>query len=241
MINCIIAPIKLLLSPKKKFYRAIKKITGFCPAHINFYELAVVHRSASIPGPDGETVNNERLEYLGDAILGAVIADFLYRKFPDENEGFLTQMRSKIVNGAKLAELSRRIGLAKLIISNTSNSRNVRNIYGDAFEALIGAIYLDKGYKATRRFVIKRLLSDYIDLRKLKNIDNNYKSKLIEWGQKYKREVEFDTQLESENSKIFVAKVIIEKQAYGSGIGRSKKEAEQRAAKATLMEVDNDD
>jgi ribonuclease-3 len=182
-------------------------------------------------------VNNERLEYLGDAVLGSVIAEHLFKKYPIQNEGFLTQMRSKIVNGEKLAALAEQIGLVPLIKTQAIGEHTLKHISGDAFEALIGAIYIDKGYERTKRFILKNILVKHIDLEILEKTENNYKSKLIEWGQKYKKNVCFYTDVEPYDPTRFISYVSIGDNLYGSGSGISKKEAEQMAANETLKEL----
>jgi len=229
--------LKAFFYPDTKFYRSLKNILGFAPRNISYYETAFIHKSASFSGSDGSVVNNERLEFLGDAILDAVVADFLFHKFPTENEGWLTQMRSKIVNGEKLHELARKMGITNLIISHTDNSISKKHIYGDAFEAFIGAIYLDRGYDVTAKYIVHHIIKNFVDLSHLENTDTNYKSKLIEWGQKFKREIEFYTDFESPNSKYFLCYVRVDTETFGSGIGLSKKQAEQKAAKETLVLV----
>jgi len=233
----MISYFKSLFSPHRELYKTLKEILGFYPTNIRYYEKAFIHRSASYIKYNGLLVNNERMEYLGDAILDAIVADFLFNHFPNEDEGFLTQMRSKIVNGDKLFEFSKSIGLPSLIVMNNDASISKKHIYGDAFEALIGAIYLDKGYKKTTEFVIHKIIKVYIDLNLLESMDTNFKSKLIEWGQKYKREIAFYTDFESFNSKYFISYVRVDNETFGSGVGLSKKQAEQKAAKETLIQV----
>ncbi len=186
----------------------------------------------------GLIINNERLEFLGDAILDAVVAEYLYLKFPDKKEGFLTQNRSKIVNGDNLGELAMKLGLDNLVISYASNYTRNKHILGDAFEALIGAMYLDHGYKAVKKFVFKQLLNKHIDLTKVVKTESNFKSRLIEWAQKEKKELFFDTRPEG-NSAVpeFISEVKIGEEIIASGAGLSKKEAEQNAAKKALKEL----
>ncbi len=242
LVKTIIQRIKLFSSPRKEFYLFLKALIGTYPRNLAYYDTAITHRSTSKLNSRGNVVNNERLEYLGDAILGAVIADFLYNRFPEEDEGFLTKMRSKLVNRAILTSLTYDMGLNGYIDTMTSaNSVEKSHIYGDALEALIGAIYLDKGYSAAKYFITKRILSKYVDLRELETIDLNYKSKLIEWSQKNKRDVKFDTVEEySENGRQprFVAVVEIENKVVGRGNGLSKKEAQQNAARETLKKLE---
>lgn len=242
MVKKLAQRIKLFSSPRKEFYLFLKKLIGFYPGKLIFYDIAFVHRSASRNDSQGKAVNNERLEYLGDAILGAVIADFLYNRFPQEDEGFLTKMRSKLVNRSFLTSLTFDMGLNLYIDSNTTNAVDKSHIYGDALEALIGAIYLDRGYQAAKFFITKRILSQYVDLYELEQLDTNFKSKLIEWSQKNKRQVKFDTVEEyPDGSKQprFVAVVEVDEKIAGRGVGTSKKEAQQNAARETLRKMEN--
>lgn len=185
-------------------------------------------------------MNNERLEYLGDAILGAAIADFLYNRFPNQDEGYLTQMRSKLVNRTFLTQLTYQIGLNHYILSNTTSTLESSHIYGDTLEALIGAIYLDKGYQDTKNFITRKLLNNYVNLVEVQNTNTNYKSQLIEWSQKNKRAVSFDTVDESKNDgkqPWFVASIEVDTQLWGKGNGTSKKEAQQNASKVAMDKI----
>lgn len=225
--------IKLLSSPRKEFYSFIKATTGFSPLKFRLYDLAFVHRS--VPSSDilGQPINNERLEYLGDAVLGAIVAEYLYNRFPRKDEGFLTQMRSKIVNRSFLTQLSFKLGLHHFINSNTNTVNESSHIFGDVFEALIGAIYLDIGYHGAKKFIFKKVLSKHVDIHVLEKFDNNYKSQLIEWGQKFKRSVEFDTHENPQNSRDkmpFTSIIKVDGQIVGQGDGYSKKEAQQNSA-----------
>jgi ribonuclease-3 len=204
------------------------------------YDTAVIHKSASLLDSQGNYVNNERLEYLGDAVLGAVIADFLYNRFPSQDEGYLTQMRSKLVNRSFLTQLTYQIGLNHYIQSNTTSTVETSHIYGDALEALIGAIYLDKGYQEARQFITRKLLNQYVDLNEVQNTNTNYKSQLIEWSQKNKKSVSFNTSDETKaDSKqmLFVASVEVENEIFGRGTGGSKKEAQQNASRQALDHI----
>jgi len=231
--------IKRLLSTDKGFHNELRKITGLFPGNEELYKLAFIHKSASLRLHDGLVINNERLEFLGDAILDAVVAEYLYAKFPDKKEGFLTQTRSKIVNGDYLGQLAIQLGLDKFIISHAHNYNSNKHILGDAFEALIGAIYLDHGYKAVKKFVFKQLLKKHIDLSALLKTETNYKSRLIEWAQKDKKELSFITDQEESESQIpeFVSYVKIGDKNMAKGRGLSKKEAEQEAAKHALRKL----
>jgi len=224
-------------SPKKIFLYRLIRILGFLPGKIGLYELAFIHKSASLSDSKGNPLNYERLEYLGDAVLGVVIAEFLYRHFPDRNEGFLTKMRSKLVNGDQLSLLTQQMGLSVLLDNRIQNEQANRHILGDAFEALIGAIYLDKGYYRTRRFVIRRVLRKHVDLIELEKNETNFKSQLIEWAQKNRKEITFYTDIEPYDPTRFISFVSIGDTLFGSGTGVSKKEAEQNAALETLKEL----
>ncbi|WP_167605074.1 ribonuclease III [Maribellus sediminis] len=240
MVRKIVQRVKLFSSERKEFYLFLKDLLGFYPQNLRLYDVAFIHKSASVVDSQGNLVNNERLEYLGDAILGAIIADFLYNRFPQEDEGFLTKTRSKLVNRAFLTQLTHDMGLHVFIDSNTTKKIDKSHIYGDALEALIGAIYLDRDYQAAKFFVTKKILSQFVNLNEIEQEDSNFKSQLIEWSQKNKRELEFETTEETdENLKQpkFIAVVKIDNEKVGTGSGSSKKEAHQNAARVTLKKI----
>jgi len=192
----------------------------------------------------GKPVNNERLEYLGDAVLGAIVAEYLYNRFPRKDEGFLTQMRSRIVNRSFLTQLTFKLGLNHFVTSNTNSVNESSHIFGDVFEAFIGAIYLDNGYEGVKNFLVKKVLSHHVDLNEMEKNDNNFKSQLIEWGQKNKREVEFDTRENPDagNNKLpFISIIRIDGQIVGKGEGYSKKEAQQNSASKALNNLEISD
>ncbi len=242
MVRRIAQRIKLFSSPRKEFYLFLKDLLGFYPANLKLYDLAFIHKSASVYDSQGNQVNNERLEFLGDAILGAIIADFLYNRFPQQDEGFLTKNRSKLVNRTFLTRLTFDMGLNVFIDSNTTKNIDKSHIYGDALEALIGAIYLDTDYQTTKYFVTKKILSKFVNLNEIEQKDSNFKSQLIEWSQKNKKEIKFETTEEPAKDKSkqsrFFAKIIVEGKELGSGIGTSKKEAHQNAARETLKKLE---
>ena len=241
MVNKIVQRIKLFSSSRKEFYLFLKDCIGTYPNNLKLYDLAFLHKSASIVDSRGNFVNNERLEFLGDAILSAVIADFLYNRFPQEDEGFLTKTRSKLVNRTFLTKLTNDMGLSVFIDSNTTKKIDSSHIYGDALEALIGAIYLDKGYHASKYFITKKILSNFVDLNEIEQNDLNFKSQLIEWSQKNKKDLEFDTSDEfNERSKQpkFTAVVVVDNKKIGYGTGTSKKEAHQNAARKALAKLE---
>lgn len=232
--------IKLFSSPRKEFYSFIKSLTSLCPLNFRLYDTAFIHKSASTTDAMGNSVNNERLEYLGDAVLGAIVADYLYNRFPGKDEGFLTQLRSRIVNRSFLTQLTFRMGLNRFVQSNTNSVNESSHIYGDVLEAFIGAIYLDHGYYPTKLFVTKKILAHFVNIDELVISDTNYKSQLIEWGQKYKKAVEFNTTSNTEagHDKVpFISEVSIDSEIMGRGEGYSKKEAQQNAAREALAKV----
>jgi len=241
VVRKIVQRIKLFSSSRKEFYLFLKNLIGFYPQNLKLYDLAFIHKSASIVDSQGNYVNNERLEYLGDAILGAIIADFLYNRFPQEDEGFLTKTRSKLVNRTFLTNLTYEMGLNVFIDSNTTKNIDKSHIYGDALEALIGAIYLDKNYQTAKYFVTKRILSQFVNLNEIEHVDSNFKSQLIEWSQKSKKDLEFET-IEEFNDKSkqprFIAIVKVDNVELGQGTGTSKKEAQQNAARKALKKID---
>jgi ribonuclease III len=240
VVNRIVQRVKLFSSNRKEFYLFLRNLLGFYPQNLKLYDLAFIHKSASTVDSQGNFVNNERLEFLGDAILGSIIADFLYNRFPQEDEGFLTKTRSKLVNRSFLTKLTFDMGLNIFINSNTTKNIDKSHIYGDALEALIGAIYLDKDYKTAKYFVTKKILSQFVDLNEIEQNDSNFKSQLIEWSQKNKKEISFETTENSnENSKQpkFRAVIKIDNKQIGKGSGTSKKEAHQEAAKESLKKL----
>ncbi len=236
----VIKPIRVILSEDKELYSFIRNIFGFYPGNIFLYKLAFRHKSLARELNNGTRISNERLEYLGDAILSAVVADYLFKIFPIKGEGFLTEMRSRIVSRASLNKLSQKLGLDRYIQVSTEGNNVYKSMNGDAFEALIGAIYLDKGYQFTRRVLIEKVILQHFDLDELENNDTNYKSRLIEWAQREKHSVEFVQVSEVGHgyTKQYVVEVMIDKQPYGKGRDYSIKGAEQNAAMKTLIELD---
>ena len=232
----------------KEFYTYLKEQLNIIPHNQQLYELAFWHRSLSISLPDGSVVNYERLEFLGDAIISAVIADYLFRKFPNEREGFLTRLRSKIVNRAHLDSIAIQMNLKQVVFANANNKEMLKKrICGEVFESLMGAMYLDRGYDKTRDYITNYVLKKYIDIEKLKETETDFKSRLMEWGQKYKFQVEFTTinvtHEKTKNTQQFSVQVSIAHVPIAKGTGKSKKEAEQKAAQKTLafISTPNDD
>ena len=229
------------LSPDKKFIASLKNLLGFYPDNLSLYKLAFMRRTNASKAKPIAMASNERLEYLGDAILGAVIAHCLFKKFPFRDEGFLTEMRSKIVNRAYLNQLATKIGIPDFLEHNATSTK-FKSINGDALEALIGAIYLDQGYKITQNFIIKRLIKNHIDIDSLLNQESNFKSKLIEWVQKEKKTIKFEVAEEAcaENNYLYSINVLIDDEVSGNGKDFSKKKAEQMAAEMACLEIFKD-
>lgn len=235
--------IRLLFRKDKESYLRFYKMLGFYPKDISVYEQALLHKSSSVKSDKGRLLNNERLEFLGDAVLDAVVADIVYKKFEGKREGFLTNTRSKIVQRETLNRLAVEIGLDKLIKYNARQSSHNSYMCGNAFEALIGAIYLDKGYRACKYFMEHRIIGPYIDLEKISRKEVNFKSKLIEWSQKNRLEVIFELVTQSHDqaySPTFESEVLVEGISGGRGTGYSKKESQQMAAQVTLNRIKRD-
>jgi ribonuclease-3 len=218
---------------KREFSSRLKKIFGFRPGNLKLYEIAFIHRSATFTLPDGKKVNNERLEYLGDSVISAILSDYLFDKFPDASEGFMTKIRSRIVNRDVLNQLALSMDLNKILISNINMQHPTKNLYGDALEALIGSVFLDKGFKKTKKIFIRNILNKYLDLGTIINTDSDYKSLVFEWVQKNKSNLIFTYNEEYDfnmKKSVFSTTLIIDKKELGVGQGSSKKEAEQEAA-----------
>ena len=244
MIDFILRPIRRNFGKDKRFYAAVDDMFGFIPNNIELYKLALIHKSASIVLADGQHINNERLEFLGDAVLESVSSDYLFIEFPDKNEGFLTKLRSKMVSRQMLNDVAKRIGLSDYVITHSSNNVSQKHIYGDAFEAMMGAIYLDQGYDFVNRLLINKIFVDYIKVDQLTQAETDFKSRLIEWCQKNHHTIHFDTENDktySSTHPFFYSKVLIDGIEMGYGAGESKKEAEQRAAYSVSQGFSDED
>ncbi|MBQ8047762.1 MAG: ribonuclease III [Prevotella sp.] len=240
MQSNIIDRLKLPFRKDKELLLSLYKILGFYPHETSYYKQALMHKSVMHRNSKGKPINNERLEFLGDAILDAIVGDIVYKHFPGKREGFLTNTRSKLVQRETLGKLAKEMGLTKLIISSGKGNSHNSYMGGNAFEALVGAIYLDRGYEACMRFMNKRILAQMINIDKVAYKEVNFKSKLIEWTQKNKVNLEFKMleQTTDENgSPIFNFMVIIEDVEGCTGTGFSKKESQQQASKLTLEKL----
>lgn len=235
--------IRLLKYKGKEPYSSIYRMTGFWPKDIRLYEQAFLHKSSSIEADNGKWLNNERLEFLGDAILDSIIATIVYKNFPNRREGFLTNTRSKIVQRETLNRVAVELGIDKLVIYSTKLNTHNNHMYGNALEALIGAIYLDQGYRRCYKFVEEVIIKEHINLKVIARKEVNFKSSLIEWSQKNKLEVSFDlieSFTDNDGNPVFQTAVTLADMQIGIGIGYSKKESQQSAAKMAIKKLRND-
>ena len=226
---------KLYLSPHREYIKVLKNLLGFVPGNLSLYRMAFRHKSVSVALKNGSKNSNERMEFLGDAILGSVVAEVLFKKYPYKDEGFLTEMRSKIVSRLNLNQLAKKLGLDEILefdnrLVNFPNKQG--SLLGDAFEALVGAIFLDKGYNFTRDFLINQIIKPHVDIHQLELTETNFKSKVIEWCQRHGKDITFEliANAEGENAKLFTIRVIIDGENYAVGRDYNKKNAEKLAA-----------
>ncbi len=235
----VIDSLRFFFSKDRKFAGSLQNLLGFTPGNLSVYHLAFRHRSTAIEHRTGVKMSNERLEYLGDAILGAIIAELLFKKFPYREEGFLTEMRSKIVNREHLNKLALKLGIDRFMVNSIDPAAKNKSAYGDAFEALIGAVYIDKGYNTTKKMVLNRIVRNHIDLEEIELLDKNFKSKLINWAQRERKVIEFELVEEVENGgkKLLRVRVIIDGEEKARGEDFSKKRAEQIAAEKVCLEL----
>ncbi len=237
MLSNIVDRIRLPFRKEKELYLSLYQIIGFYPHDISYYKLALMHKSMFRRNAKGKPVNNERLEFLGDAILDATVGDIVYRHFPGKREGFLTNTRSKLVQRDTLNRLAQEMGIDRLILSSGHSSSHNSYVGGNAFEALVGAIYLDRGYEACMKFMRKRILAQMINIDKVAYKEVNFKSKLIEWTQKNRVRIDYKIVTQEKDktgSPVFKYTVMLEGVEGCSGSGYSKKESQQLASKLTL-------
>jgi len=228
-----------LFRKDRNFYFKLVSLLGFSPGKVSYYRTALTHKSATRLLDNGLRSHNERLEYLGDAILGAIVAEYLYRQFPNKDEGFMTKLRSRLVKRKHLDNVAAKLNLPDLVITHTAPGSTSKHLFGNALEALIGAIYLDRGYRKAAWFFEHKMMKD-VDLNQVVKKDSDYKSQLIEWAQKNRKEIVFESYEEhkaQDFSPVFVAFVRLYEQQLGMGHGSSKKEAEQQAAKEALISI----
>lgn len=243
MFDKIRRQIRLLKNKNKEPYLSLYKILGFYPNNISLYEEAFLHKSSSVEGGNGKWRNNERLEFLGDAILDAVIADIIYKHFPNRREGYLTNTRSKIVQRDQLNRLARKLGIHNMVVCATKLSAHNNYLYGNALEALVGAVYLDRGYRRCYRFVKEEIIDKHINLDLLARQEVNFKSSLIEWSQKRRLEIQFnviESFSDNEGNPVFQSGVTLLNRQIGIGVGYSKKESQQQAAQMAIKKIRTD-
>jgi ribonuclease-3 len=238
----IIKPVAFLLSwrrylfaskPERLYNRQLSNILGFSPGNMNIYTTALSHRSVR----EGTDQNNERLEYLGDAVLSGIVADYLFMRYPYKGEGYLTEMRSKMVNRQTLNEIALKMGIKKVTIYNKSdNSLKVSQIFGNTLEALVGAIYLDKGYKNTKRWIFKRIITPHMFMEDLENLEINHKNKLYGWANKNGKVLEFETLDErmEKGRRLFRVGAVVDGELISEGKAYNKKDASQIAAQVAV-------
>ncbi len=241
MFDFLIRPIKRNFGRDKAYYRMIDDMFGFLPHNVELYKLALIHRSASVT-VDGHSINNERLEFLGDAVIESVTSDYLFIEFPDYQEGELTKLRSKLVSRQSLNAIAGEIGLDKRVISKPTGSFSQKHIFGDAFEAMMGAIYLDQGYNFVNRLLINDIYPNHASLDEVDESETDFKSRLIEWGQKNHHTVHFRTRGDGgkPGAQHFRSVIFVDGIEVGHGAGESKKEAEQLAAESVSHEVSDE-
>ena len=243
MIDFILRPIRRNFGRNKSYYRLIDDMFGFIPNNIELYKLALVHKSASID-LGGRSINNERLEFLGDAVIESITSDYLFIEYPDYDEGKLTKLRSKLVSRQSLNAIACKLGLDKQIVCCRSINATQKHVYGDAFEAMMVAIYLDQGYNFANRLLINKIYSTNLSLEEVDETETDFKSRLIEWGQKNHHAVVFRTKgtpTGAGGSRSFHCTVLVDNLEVGHGIGSSKKEAEQKAAQSATYEPSDEE
>ncbi len=230
----LLGPLQSIFGSDRKLRQSFRIIIGRSPVNLALYKQAMRHSSVATTNNQGIKESYERLEYLGDAVLGMIVAEHLYAQYPFKEEGFLTEIRSKIVNREMLNHLSQKIGLKELVQFNYK-TRTHKSIYGDSLEALIGAVYLDHGLRFCKRFIINTLIGSHFDLGELISTTTNYKSKLLEWSQKWGKELRFD--VIQDGDRRFTAQILLNETPLAKGHGFSKKKAEQNAARRTYEQL----
>ncbi len=221
---------------EKALIRSLRYMLGFYPRNLAVYQLAFSHRSLAKETAQGQRISNERLEYLGDAVLGAVVADLLFKRFPFKDEGFLTEMRSRIVSRENLKNLAMKIGVDELLQKDTAPG-SYRSMYGDAFEALIGAVYIDRGYTVAQSFILTRIIRHHVDLNEIEQTENNFKSRILNWGQREKHSIVFETLEEDAKSRLIKVRLLVDDKEVSTGTDFVKKKAEQIAAEIACKQL----
>lgn len=231
-------------SPKEPLARAIVNLTGYRPRNLNLYQLAFTHSSVRKESDTGFRRNNERLEFLGDAVLDLIVAEILFKKYPFKDEGFLTEMRSKLVNATHLDQIARKLGVHDMLVSVSGNPRGQapsKNMNADALEAFIGAFYLDQGYQKTFHFINRRIMKVLVDFDELMQTEQNHKSRLVEWGHRNGKTTRFEIAetVQQGRNRFFVVNLLVDEVVVASGKDMNKKQAEQKAAGDFLAKADS--
>lgn len=235
--------ITVLFSPDKSLYISLRNLLGFYPNNISLYKLAFRHSSVAQIIKEGVKDSNERLEFLGDSVIGSVVADYLFKRFPFKDEGFLTKMRSRMVSRASHNQIALRLGLKMFIELDNERFKTLQpnSIYGDAYEALVGAIYLDKGFEAAQAFIINKIINMHIDMHEIENKEIDFKSKFIEWVQREKKEYRFEVIQDGSGSlnKPFIIELWVSNEMISRVEHVSKRKAEQLVAEqvCTILEI----
>lgn len=243
MLSIATHRIRLFFRKDKGSYLHFYSILGFYPHDLKYYKQALLHKSSSRKSTDGNLINNERLEFLGDSVLESIVTDILFHRFAQNDEGFLTNVRSKIVKRETLNHIGRQIGLDKLVINDIHTDNHNSCLCGNTFEALIGAIYLDRGYKICRRFIEEKILRQHLDLNQLAHKEENHKSRLLEWAQRNQVSVTFtllEQHRDEHNNQIFHSVILLQGIACSEGKGYSKKASHQEASQEALQRVKQD-
>ena len=234
--------VRLLAKRHDEPYLLLYSVLGFVPRDIKYYNLSLRHKSLRPHFRHGHQQHNERLEFLGDAVLGAIVADILYKRFPTKPEGFLTNIRSRIVRHETLNRIALALGLDKLVHTAKGQNNRKHNIFGNAVEALIGAIYLDQGYEVCYDFVKKKIINPFVNIEKIAQLEVNFKSKLLEHCQRNKKELIYELverRTDEKKNPIFLTRILIQGEEISQGFGESKKKSEQEAAKTALKKIKN--
>lgn len=220
--------------PEKEFARRLTTMLGFTPAYLPLFKLAFFHKS-TFTSRDYAISNNERLEFLGDAVLSTIVAEYLFKKYPNSDEGFLTKMRSKIVKRNSLDDIADRMGL-DLFLADYNQTRLSKSMLGNALEALVGALYIEVGYEKTKHYVIRRILRRYLDIHELEQFDDNYKSQLLEWCQKNGHQIDYKVlaKYKSDKRDKFKVAVYVDGKKLGTADDFNKKSAEQMASERAM-------
>ncbi len=226
------------LSPEKELAKNLKSVLGFVPNNIRLFKLAFFHKSMNNSEVRSKSNNNERLEYLGDSVLSTIVAEYLYKKYPGRDEGFLTKMRSKIVKRKTLNKVAEKMGI-DIILSRYTQGKMSYSMLGNAFEALIGALYIEYGYEKTKNYVIAKILMKYLDVHELERSDDNYKSQLLEWGQKEGRQVSYKlvSKYKLDKRDRFKIAVFLDGEKICHAEDFNKKSAEQIASSTALKNL----